>query len=344
MTIDDNIKAKFITGQCSDDELAAVAQWMRQDAQGAAELLRMERLYHEAQALAMPRRETEKALGRLNGRIEHSSDVQAGTQPAPPSGATAPRHTRVLRLWHRWAAAIAIVVVACVGLYGLRLMGQRQTAAQCVVAQASAQSPKQLTLPDGTRVWLNRGSELRYPRHFDDTLRQVTLKGEGYFEVTKRPSQPFVVESRDMKVKVLGTVFNFNTRPGSSEAEVSLIEGSVEVSSLRSAGQVVLMPGQKAQLTQAGQLVVRNADTRIDAVWHNELIPFNNCNVRQIANTLEQLYDVKIVVDENINRNETYSGQIMWKQDIDSVLSLLKNTLPISYHRQDGKVYITPQR
>ena len=81
---------------------------------------------------------------------------------------------------------------------------------------------------------------------------------------------------------------------------------------------------------------------RLEAVWHNRLIPFYNADVRQIANTLEQLYGVKIVVDAGIDGSRTYSGQIMHKNDIDSVLELLKNTLPVSYRKDGGKIYLVP--
>ena len=340
--IDDNIKAKFITGQCTDEELAAVAQWMKQSSGNADELLHMEHLYQEAQAAAMPQRETEKALARLHTRMEQPGTGTSADGTGWQDDAQSFSHN-TLRMWHRWAAAIAIVVVVCAGIYGWHSYTGRQQSVEYIVAKASATTPRQLTLPDGTRVWLNRGAELRYPKEFCDTLRQTMLVGEGYFEVTKDKARPFVVDSRDMNVRVLGTVFNFNTRTAGNTAEVSLIEGSVMVNSHRSAGQVVLMPGQKAQLSPSGHLTVSNVDTRIDAVWHNELIPFSGCNVRQIANTLEQLYNVKIVVDANVNRNDTYSGQIMWKQDIDTVLTLLQNTLPISFAHRGDKVYITPQ-
>lgn len=328
--IDDNTIARFITGECTDEELAQIDEWTKADKANAAELFEMERLYREAQAAAMPRRETEGALHRLHTRIE-ARERQDKARKAR------------LNVWRRWAAAAAVIVV-CIGLYALRGVVSPEKHIEYIYARATATTPRQITLPDGTKVWLNNGATLRYPKTFADTLREVMLTGEAYFEVAKNRQKPFVVDSRDMKVKVLGTVFNFNTNARGNASEVSLIEGSVEVSSHKSAGLVVLMPGQRARLDGDGALTVCNTDTRIAAVWHNELIPFDNCNVRQIANTLEQIYGVKIVVDPNINRNDTYSGQIMWKADIDTVLSLLTNTLPVTFSHRNGKIHIMPQR
>ncbi len=328
--IDDNIIARFITGECTDEELAQIEEWTKADKSNAAELFGMERLYREAQAAAMPRRETEGALHRLHARIDARE-----------------RHETVrkarLNVWRRLAAAAAVVII-CVGIYALRGVVSPEKHIEYMYARATATTPRQIALPDGTKVWLNNGATLRYPKTFADTLREVRLTGEAYFEVAKNHLKPFVVDSRDMKVRVLGTVFNFNTSAAGNASEVSLMEGSVEVSSHKSAGQVVLLPGQRARLDGDGSLTVCNTDTRIAAVWHNKLIPFDNCNVRQIADTLEQIYGVKIVVDPNINRNNTYSGQIMWKEDIDTVLSLLTNTLPVTFSHRNGKIYIMPQQ
>mgnify|MGYP001103719491 CR=1 FL=1 len=91
-----------------------------------------------------------------------------------------------------------------------------------------------------------------------------------------------------------------------------------------------------------GHITVRNADVRLDAVWHNRLIPFYNADVRHIAETLEKLYGVRVVVDDAIDDSHTYSGQIIHRNSIDSVLESLRNTIPVNYHKKNGKIYIVP--
>lgn len=331
--ISDDIKVRFVTSECSDDELKAVASWMKEDDANAAELLALEHAYREAQADAMPSRETEKALERTHGLIEKlGMDAESDEE-----GAKIVR----MKILRRWVAAAAIVLVlVCAGLYTMRGYKTAQNEVEYMVAKASATTPRQIMLADGTRVWLNCGATLRYPRQFSDTLRKVALTGEGYFEVAKDRSKPFVVEGATLNVRVLGTVFNFCNGGNGRASEVSLIEGSVRVSADSGNGCVVLRPGQKASLAKDGGIAVSNVDTRIDAVWHTRVIPFEESNIRQIADVLEQLYDVKIVVGRSVDLSKTYSGEIQWNENIETELSLLQNTLPISFEKNGGVVYI----
>ena len=105
----------------------------------------------------------------------------------------------------------------------------------------------------------------------------------------------------------------------------------------------MLLPGQKAFVDYgSGHITVRNDDVRLDAVWHNRLIPFYNADVRHIAETLEKLYGVRVVVDDAIDDSHTYSGQIIHRNSIDSVLESLRNTIPVNYHKKNGKICIVP--
>lgn len=340
-TIDNDIIVRFITDRCTDEELETLRQWMRQSDDNAAEVTRLERVYREAQAQAMPRREVEAALGRLRHRLEaggnHATDDSRAGDAAQE--ADTPRTRRIsLASWRRVAAAAAIVlVVAGAAFWFAHPFTGRSADYLC--AKATGDVPTELTLADGTRVWLNSGSTLRYPKTFADTLREVELEGEGYFEVAKNAAKPFVAHGRQMDVRVLGTKFNFSTATGGHAAEVSLIEGKVRVTGSEDEGSVVLKPGQKARLADGG-IAVSAANTRMDAVWHNGLIPFEGSNVKQIADALQQLYGVQFVIDGGVDLNVTYTGEIQWDQNLDMVLSRLRNTVPVRFKRHEGKVYI----
>src|SRR5690606_548553 len=110
-------------------------------------------------------------------------------------------------------------------------------------------SQYQVILDDGTKVWLNAGSILHFPQSFEGKKeREVTLSGEGYFEVAKKRKQPFIVRGRDQKIEVLGTHFNVSNYPESVKTKTTLIEGAVKVSVLRSKATRVLRPGEQAVL------------------------------------------------------------------------------------------------
>lgn len=335
ITINNDIIVRFITDTCTDEELEALSQWMRQSDENAAEVMRMERIYREAQAHAMSRREVEGALSRLHHRL-HATD----TTCIDEAESQQPTRRVNLTVLHRWAAAAAIVLVVMGTAFYFLNPFVGSSATEYLFAEATSNVPTQLTLADGTKVWLNSGSKLRYPKTFTDTLRKVRLEGEGYFEVTKDPIKPFVVDGKEMNVRVLGTKFNFSTAKSNRAAEVSLIEGKVRVTSSKNEGSVVLTPGQKARLVKNGQLSVSNANTRIDAVWHDGLIPFDGSNIKQIADALQQLYGVPFVIDSSVDLNRTYTGEIQWDESLGMVLTRLRNTIPVNFKRYEGKVYV----
>lgn len=351
-TIDNDIIVRFITDRCTDEELETLRQWMRQSDDNAAEVTRMERVYREAQAHGMPRREVEGALGRLHHRLESigkssEGDTRDSGRPSENGVADAfrqevssPSPRRIsLASWRRVAAAAAVVLVV-VGAAFWMLGPFSSRSAEYLVAKATGDVPTELTLADGTRVWLNSGSTLRYPKTFADTLREVEIEGEGYFEVAKNTAKPFVAHGKEMDVRVLGTKFNLSTATGDRAAEVSLIEGKVRVTGADAGGSVVLKPGQKARLAKDGQIAVSSVNTRMDAVWHNGLIPFDGSSIKQIADALQQLYGVQFIIDSGVDLNITYTGEIQWDENLDMVLSRLRNTLPVRFKRHEGKIYI----
>ena len=321
ITINNDIIVRFITDTCTDEELEALSQWMRQSDENAAEV--------------MSRREVEGALSRLYHRL-HATD----TACIDEAESQQPTRRVNLTVLHRWAAAAAIVLVVMGTAFYFLNPFVGSSATEYLFAEATSNVPTQLTLADGTKVWLNSGSKLRYPKTFTDTLRKVRLEGEGYFEVTKDPANPFVVDGKEMNVRVLGTKFNFSTAKSNRAAEVSLIEGKVRVTSSKNEGSVVLTPGQKARLVKNGQLSVSSANTRIDAVWHDGLIPFDGSNIKQIADALQQLYGVPFVIDSSVDLNRTYTGEIQWDESLGMVLTRLRNTIPVNFKRYEGKVYV----
>lgn len=322
--ISENTIIHFILGQCTEDELIQVYEWMAKDQQNADLLFEMERIYQQLQCDAMSQSQIEASL-------KHVHRVCS----APLTSASSTR----LRTWMRYAAIILITVLAGAG--SLWYIHGFKSATQYMTASTDGKTTKQIQLPDGSRVWLNHNSSLTYPVTFDDNIRRVSLKGEGYFEVEKDKAKPFVVENRAMTVTVLGTVFDFKNDTKNMYSEVSLIEGSVEVKSNRSAGQMVLQPGQKAKLDyHTGHVTVTNIYNETDIAWHTLLIPFRNATIAEIAKQLEKLYNVNIEISPQVNLKNTYSGSIKYKRDIDSVFNSLQNTLPITFQKRGRQAYI----
>jgi transmembrane sensor len=193
-----------------------------------------------------------------------------------------------------------------------------------------------LTLSDGTNVWLNSESSLRYPVIFNGHDRTVEIKGEGYFEVKKKVDQPFIVHvEKGAKIEVLGTTFNLNAYPDELNIKTTLLDGSVRVALAEtpSAGvnintdklSVVLKPGQQAWL--AGQKIVLNkVDTSDVVAWKNGLFAFHDADLPSVMRQLARWYNIEVTYEGLIPREKfQFNGKMGKDLSLDNVLDLLTN-------------------
>lgn len=323
--ISEETLTRYLTSQCSDSELADINQWISESPDNARTLFELEHISALAQAASDDSLFTsrkEKSLARINRRIA-AYNIDAAPTP---------------RRRHTWLWSSAAAMVACVLAVAAFLTIRTGTP---TVTVAAAESPVVTTLPDGSKIWINRHSSIEYPEQFAHN-RAVKLKGEAYFEVAHDSRHPFTVDGEYLDITVLGTKFTFRSSAGEAFSFVSLVEGSVKVKETEGEGCVVLKPGQKANYDPSqGLLTVNDTDTPLDAVWHDNNIPFNNASIRQIARALEQLYGMKVHVGAGVSTNATYSGAAMKYDSIDTTLTMLSNTLPISYTIRGGEVYIS---
>lgn len=177
-----------------------------------------------------------------------------------------------------------------------------------------------LTLSDGTNVWLNSESSLRYPVIFNGHDRTVEIKGEGYFEVKKKVDQPFIVHVENgPKIEVLGTTFNVNAYPDELNIKTTLLDGSVRVAS------VVLKPGQQAWF--AGQKIVLNkVDTSDVVAWKNGLFAFHDADLPSVMRQLARWYNIDVNYEGLIPKEKfQFNGKIGKDLSLDNVLDLLNN-------------------
>ncbi|WP_313672900.1 FecR family protein [Sphingobacterium multivorum] len=195
----------------------------------------------------------------------------------------------------------------------------------------------QITLSDGTKVWLNSNSSLKYPSAFSASERRVELTGEAYFEVSKNKQKPFIVETSLQKVEVLGTKFNINAYDDESSTQTSLAEGSVRVSCKNNT--TLLKPGQQSTLTDQN-IAVRsvNLDQVLD--WKNGDFNFSNNNLKEIMRKISRWYNIEVIFEGPISQ-ETYFAQISRKKRLNDVLRALQLSGSIKYSIRNNKLYIS---
>lgn len=173
----------------------------------------------------------------------------------------------------------------------------------------------QVKLSDGTRVWMNAASTLRYPTAFSGRERKVEVTGELYFEVAKNAAMPFKVNAGKAEIEVLGTHFNVNAYDGLS---TTLLEGAVKVTALQRGDHVILQPGQQARIAE-GIEVVSNPDIDKIMAWKNGLFNFEGASFKEVMFELERWYDIEVVYEGRVpdirfggelSRNKSLSGLI----------------------------------
>ncbi len=327
--LSEDIINKYLTGQCSEEELVEVNTWMKESEENARQLFRMEEVYH---------------LGKFNQYADGQRMARAEKQLYKKLDEEKGKQKKILRMhrWMRYAAAVAVMLV--IGGGAGYWFYQNGTDQQVMVAVANEGIVKEVVLPDGTKVWLNNSATLKYPREFSEKERNVYLEGEAYFEVTKNRHKPFTVQSDAMRVRVLGTTFNFKCDKRCRIAEATLIEGEIEVKGNKEEGQIILAPGQRAELNKNnGRLTVKQVDAKMDAVWHDNLIPFQKADIFTITKALERFYEVKIILSPDIRPDKTYSGVLKRKSNIESVLKSLQNSIPIDYKIVGNNIFISPK-
>ena len=198
----------------------------------------------------------------------------------------------------------------------------------------------QIVLADGSRVWLNSSSSIRFPTRFSGTGREVSVTGEVYFEIAPRRGIPFVVTAGKVSVAVLGTHFNVMAYPDEPAVKTTLLEGSVKVA--RGAKTLVLKPGQQADVNAEGAMkLVTDVNTDEIIAWKNNLFWFDGNDIREVMNALARWYDVDIDITGNIP--DRFTGSIPMDLPFSKVFGMLQQTGRINYRIVgDKKIIVSP--
>ena len=202
----------------------------------------------------------------------------------------------------------------------------------------------QVTLADGTKVWLDAASSIRFPVVFTGKERKVVITGEAYFEVAKNKDMPFKVEAGSSEIEVLGTHFNVNAYDDEATIKTTLLEGRVKVSVPAlgaNESPKYLKPGQQAGINKEGNIkVTDHADTEAAIAWKNGWFQFNSADLKTILRQISRWYDVDIVYEGNINLH--FTGQINKNINVSKVFETLSLTNEVHFKIEGRKIIVSP--
>jgi len=247
-----------------------------------------------------------------------------------------------IRLWLKYAAVFAIAFLA--GSLSLYFIGQKQLNHLSEVyneIQIPNGEKSSITLYDGTKVWLNSGTTFKYPVAFNGGKRNVFIEGEAYFEVAKNKKKPFVIHTGEMDILVLGTKFNVYAYPEDDMLYTTLEEGSVNISLPAIDKKFNLKPGEQFEYSKSAKLPqLINVDTRLYTSWKENILRFENASLAEVFKKMERWYDVKIIVDKNLDTSERYTITIK-TESLREMLKVLSLTTNMKYEIKEDMVKIS---
>lgn len=233
------------------------------------------------------------------------------------------------------AAAAAAAIFLTGAATSELVTGKRQE----TVLMASSENISSYTLPDGSKVWLNKNSWLAYNQKFGKRTRQVTLKGEGYFEVNRDEQRPFIVKMQNnLDIKVLGTTFNACNYPSLNKAEVILRSGSVQVSDNGRNEYVILKPNQKLTWNE-GTAEISSVNAMNCCRWFEHRLVFDNVKLKDILENLSHKYQTEISLNVG-NLADKHMSMTIRDESVEDILDILTTLLPIRWRYQGAEIII----
>jgi ferric-dicitrate binding protein FerR (iron transport regulator) len=354
----DSIIRDFLEGKATAEELKLLLKWIKESKENIRHFNQVCSIWENSGNVADNQNDTEIALRKLNDRIQI-----VGKESSLELEDDRSNQFILLRI-----AAVALVLIGLtIFLYfGLTKRNIKTIESQYVTAIAPKSQKSQLILADGTKVWLNSGTTLKYKMDYGNVDRKIYLEGEAYFEVAKNPSKPFLVYASNIVVKAIGTSFNVKCYLEDNIIETTLVEGKVQVTKSNNNTvneSVYLNPKERAIFNRLDNKLVVTTERKVDKdekdkdlstysyiqpksiqsviSWKNEELIFENEPFEELTKRLERWYNVKIrVLDVKVNQKNSYTGKFVNNESLEQVLKIVSRTTPIKYTFRNGEILI----
>lgn len=313
-----SLLAKYFSGQATAEEADTVKKWSSASPENKMILEEAEKIWQLTGEQPAAEFDTEGAWQKVKQAIEPAADRSNGL---------------FRRMYFRVAAAAAVLLLLVAGFWWLRQSGNS------VKTLTAVNDVQEIILEDGSHVFLRRGATVTYPAHFSKAQRKLELSGEAFFEIARKPEQPFVISAAGTEVKVLGTSFLVNA--GTTAVSVSVKTGKVQFTFLKDTSlRAVLEPGDGAMI--AGGKLIRQliADENIDS-WKTGVLVFRNTPVKQVMETLGRHYGVQFSIKEG-NEAAVEATMITTEfknQPLDTVLQELELITAFKIQKVSGRAF-----
>lgn len=300
----DQLLQRYIRGEVSGEERQKVVLWLEESPENMREFMALRKLY----------------------------DISLWQADNHQKLYTKKRYLSIRKITIEFLKIAAILVIGFLGTKQL-LTWQTDTI-QMQAIHVPAGQRAEITLADGTHVWLNSRSTLKFPKQFSKSTRNVELDGEGYFSVQHNEDSPFIVQTEKYAIHVLGTEFNVKAYNNSTLFETALLKGSVEISSSTMTDRLRLKPNEVAQARQEGLKVSHISDYNYFK-WKEGLFCFEDESIQSLIEKLQLYYDIQIDVQSPSLLQHRYSGKFRIKDGIEHVLKVLQLKHKFTYKKNE---------
>ena len=236
------------------------------------------------------------------------------------------------------AASIALLVVTSIFL----IDKEPEQALVYYETTAVPDAKTKIILPDSSVVWLNANASLRYPREFSQQIRQVEIKGEAFFEVRKDEKKPFIVQTDGIGIRVLGTTFNVDAKP--DKTEITLLTGKIGLYKSKNLSQTanrILSPGERAIFYKSSNnLKVSTMRPENVTSWITGKFVFRDTSLEEIMQELQRAFHVKIHIENENLKNQTFNADFTGKETLDEILSILQISARYNIEKQKGEIFL----
>lgn len=242
-------------------------------------------------------------------------------------------------IWRKIAAVAAIVILTIGGTLSVWHFASSLKPETYFVCEAPYGEKSKVILSDGTIVWLNAGSTLKYSNKFNASYRRVELNGEGYFEVSRKNGTAFIVQTRGYDVVVKGTKFDVSAYDDDPFISTTLLEGSVELN--YQGNPIIMYPGESMRLNvETGKFIRTTVNASQSKAWAENRIEFDHITLKELVAKLSRQYDVDIRLESEEVGNKIFRISLRNEETIGEVMTALQEILPITIERKDKDIYI----
>lgn len=321
---------RFMRGETSSEEKQALIQWFKEDSSQQALFTYYSERWKETSSKELPVEKQHQMLAEIKNKI-HSieKEEEKSVKRAKEINRFSP---------HRWFSYAAAIIIT-IGLAWSAMNYYNPTPQQLLnffVVTAEKGQRASITLPDGTKVWLNSDSKISYDNRYGETDRRISLSGEAYFEVSKDKEHRFIVAAGGMEVEALGTTFNVKAYDN-EDVTTTLFSGKVKASVGKNVA--ILLPSQYAIYSPTARRLLTKTSKNVEyaKMWHTNELAFDAATLSEIGATLSRIYNFEIVfASENIKKHR-FTG-VVKNNSLENVLQIISMTAPIYYQFHNDSI------